>query len=195
MAVDDELVRRAQAGERKALVKLVEREQARVFGVGVAVTSDASDAADATQETFVRMLRSLHTFRAGDDAALSTWLHRIAINACVDSLRQRQRAPRRLYVHESPEHGVHAVDIADRDASAQPERRAMREELVSEVEAALATLPAAQRAALRLRYLEDTSCEHVALSLGLPLNTVKSHIHRGKARLRRLLAPERAVAC
>src|SRR6266542_5939714 len=77
MAIQDELVRRAQGGDRDALVRLVESEQAHVYTLALAVTRNSTDAADATQETFVRMLRSLNTFRADGRAAVSTWLHRL----------------------------------------------------------------------------------------------------------------------
>src|SRR6266545_2302381 len=90
-----ELVRRAQAGERDALVTLVEREYARVYTLAIAVLRCPADAADATQETLVHLLRSLHTFRSDDGATLSTWLHRLTVNVCVDALRRQQRAAAR----------------------------------------------------------------------------------------------------
>ena len=188
MAMRDELVRRAQAGDRDALVRLVEREQAHVYTLAMAVTRNWTDAADATQETFVRMLRSLNTFRADGDAAFSTWLHRLTINVCVDDVRQRRRAPMPLHAQATAARGVPICELADNDASVQPEQRALQNESAAEVRAALATLPPAQRAAMTLRYLEDTSYEQAAALLGLPINTVKSHIHRARQSLGRRLS-------
>lgn len=187
MAVRDELVRRAQAGDRDALVRLIEREQAHVYTLAMAVTRNSTDAADATQETFVRMLRSLNTFRGDAGAAFSTWLHRLTINVCLDHLRQRRPAPMPLDAEYPAARGVAVCELADNDAWIQPEQRALQNESAAEVRAALATLPPAQRAAMTLRYLEDTSYEQAAALLGLPMNTVKSHIHRARQSLGRRL--------
>ena len=86
------LVRRAQAGERDALAQLVDAHQAQVYSLALSVMRNSADAADMTQDTFVRMLRSLSSFR-GDQATFSTWLHRLTINVCLDGLRRRQRHP------------------------------------------------------------------------------------------------------
>ncbi len=183
-----ELVRRAQAGERDALARLVDGEQARVYTLAMAVLRSRADAADATQETLVRLLRSLHTFRGDGGAAFSTWLHRLTVNVCLDSLRRQQGAPLPLATttQQGGDSGS-AFEFVDTDAWVQPEQRAVQEESAAELRSALARLSAPQRVALTLLYFEDTSYEQVAATMGLPLNTVKSHVLRGKERLGRLL--------
>jgi len=79
-------------------------------------------------------------------------------------------------------------ECVDTDAWVQPEQRAVQDESAAELRSALASLSVPQRVALTLLYFEDTSYEQVAATMGLPLNTVKSHVLRGKERLGRLLA-------
>src|ERR1700674_3544749 len=87
-----ELIRRAQAGEHEALTQLVEIYQGPVYSLALAVMRDRADAADMTQETFVRLLRSLRAYR-GDGSNFASWVHRLTVNICLDALRRRQRSP------------------------------------------------------------------------------------------------------
>src|ERR1700730_261028 len=87
-----DLIRRAQAGEHQALTRLAETYQGPVYSLALAVMHDRADAADMTQETFVRLLRSLGAYR-GDGSNFSSWVHRLTVNICVDALRRRQRSP------------------------------------------------------------------------------------------------------
>lgn len=178
-----DVIRRAQAGEHQALTRLVENYQGPVYSLALAVMRDRADAADMTQETFVRLLRSLHAYH-GDGSNFSSWIHRLTVNICVDALRRRQRSP-----HASLEQqGETWREPASVDVWEQPEWRAQWGESASEVRSALAELPNSQRQALTLHYLEDRPYDEVAVSMGVPLNTVKSHILRGKERMLRLLA-------
>src|SRR4051812_41548048 len=90
--MDLELIRLAQAGQVEALVQLVETYQAPVYSVALAMMRDRSDAADMTQETFVRLLKSIGAYR-GNGQSFTTWVHRMAVNVCLDALRRRQRRP------------------------------------------------------------------------------------------------------
>ena len=92
----DALVLAAQAGEQAALVSLVERHQTQVYTLCLAVMRNPADAADMTQETFVRLLRVLPTFR---DGSFSSWLHRITVNVCLDQLRRRRTGSVSLDAH------------------------------------------------------------------------------------------------
>src|SRR5437867_2809966 len=84
------LVQRAQAGERQALAQLIETYQAQVYSLSIAVMRNPADAADMSQETFVRVLRSIGTYK-GDVASFGTWLHRLTVNVCLDALRRKHR--------------------------------------------------------------------------------------------------------
>jgi RNA polymerase sigma-70 factor, ECF subfamily len=181
---DNSVVRRAQAGERQALVDLVEKYQGQVYSLALGIMRNPADAADMTQETFVRLLRSLGSYR-GETATFRTWLHRLAVNVCLDGLRRRGRQPLTL---------SHDTDLVSADEWEQPTWRAEWRESAAEVRAALAALPSRQRVALTLHYFQESSYEQIADATGVPLNTVKSHILRGKARLARMLRQSAARA-
>lgn len=172
------LVRRAQAGERDALAQLVDAHQAQVYSLALSVMRNSADAADMTQDTFVRMLRCLSSFR-GDQATFSTWLHRLTINVCLDGLRRRRR-------HPSEE--LSADEPAEQTCYDEPEPWLLQRESAAHVRAALAQLPLPQRVALTLLYFEDSSYDQIASVMRLPLNTIKSHVSRGKERMARLLS-------
>jgi len=178
-----DLIRRAQAGEHQALSSLVETYQGPVYSLALAVMHDRADAADMTQETFVRLLRSLGAYR-GDGANFSGWVHRLTVNICLDALRRRQRSP----LASLEQQGASLREPASADVWEQPEWHVEWRESASEVRSALEELPTSQRQALTLHYLEDRPYDEIATRMGVPLNTVKSHILRGKERMLRLLA-------
>jgi len=179
------LVRRAQAGDADALSALVQSQQTYVYSIAMSLMHNPADAADMTQEAFVRLLRSLGTYRA--ETKFTTWLYRLVTNICLDGLRRRGRAVDSL---DEPTGGQSGDDaqtagdrLADTDRWTQPEQEVALQESASEVRRALAELPPAQRLALTLHYFEDMRYEDIAETMRLPLNTVKSHIRRGKERL------------
>ena len=88
---DEELVRRFLLGETDAFERLVERHRQRVYNLCLRVLGDPEDAADAVQDTFLSVLTKLRQFRG--DAAFTTWMHRVAVNACYDLTRKRRRQP------------------------------------------------------------------------------------------------------
>jgi RNA polymerase sigma-70 factor (ECF subfamily) len=179
------LVRRAQAGDAAALSELVQSQQTYVYSIAMSLMHNPADAADMTQEAFVRLLRSLGTYRA--ETKFTTWLYRLVTNICLDGLRRRGRTVDSLDEPAGSQAGEDAQTpgerLADTDRWAQPEQEVALRESASEVRRALADLPAAQRLALTLHYFEDMRYEDIAETMHLPLNTVKSHIRRGKERL------------
>ena len=177
----DALARRAQAGDRAALAALVQSQQRYVYSIALGVMKEPDDAADMTQEAFVRVMRSLHTYRG--ETRFTTWLYRLVTNVCLDGLRRRGRPVEPLdgADDEGPS------EVVDADRWSQPDEQAELQESAAEVRAALADLPAAQRLALTLHYFEDMRYEDVASVMNVPLNTAKSHIRRGKERLASLL--------
>src|SRR5712691_757510 len=179
------LVRRAQAGDRDALSTLVQSQQTYVYSIAMSLMHNPADAADMTQEAFIRLMRSLGTYRA--ETKFTTWLYRLVTNICLDGLRRRGRPVESLDEQSSGQTGDSAQTagerLADSDRWTQPEERLQVRESATEVREALASLPATQRLALTLHYFEDLRYEDIAETMGLPLNTVKSHIRRGKERL------------
>jgi RNA polymerase sigma-70 factor (ECF subfamily) len=138
-----------------------------------------------TQEAFIRLMRSLGTYRA--ETKFTTWLYRLVTNICLDGLRRRGRPVESLDEPSSTTAGDDAQTsgerLADTDRWTQPEQEVELRESAAEVREALVRLPPAQRLALTLHYFQDLRYEDIAEVMGLPLNTVKSHIRRGKERL------------
>lgn len=181
-----ELVRRAQAGDQSALAELIQSQQTYVYSIAMGLMHQPADAADMTQEACIRLLRSVGSYRG--ETKFTTWLYRLVTNICLDGLRRRGRPLESL---DDASGGADAMSLGDRlvdlDRWAQPEDQARFKESAAEVRAALAQLPAAQRLALTLHYFEDMRYEEIAAAMNLPLNTVKSHIRRGKERMGVLL--------
>ena len=169
---DEELVRRFRAGEPEAFTDLVRRHQPRVYSVCLRVLGDADAAADVAQDTFLTVLRKLDGFRG--DAAFTTWLHRVAVNACYDELRRKRRRPMlHVVADDGAEHepGAPAPDHADEVAGTR------------DVAAALASIPEQFRMALVLADVQDMAYEQISEVLDVPVGTVKSRVHRGRLAL------------
>ena len=167
---DEDLVRRYLDGDMDAFAALVERHEQRVFNLALRMTGREEDARDATQEAFLSALRKLKTFRG--EAAFTTWLHRVTVNACYDLLRKRQRAP---LLHEradgppqpEPTAPDHAADV----------------DLSLDVQRALLEVPPDFRAVLLLCDVQELSYEQAAATLDVPIGTVRSRLHRGRVAL------------
>ena len=175
-ATDAELVERFRDGDVEAFATLVRRHRDRVYRVCLRVTGDVEEALDASQEAFLSALRNLERFRG--DAAFTTWIHRIAVNASYDRMRAKARAPLLRAVDDDaprPEPGPPAPDIADAVVDA------------SDVSAALALVPEEFRAALVLADVEDLPYDEIAAILEVPVGTVKSRVHRGRVALARAM--------
>jgi RNA polymerase sigma-70 factor (ECF subfamily) len=169
-ADDAALLRAHVAGDRHAFGELVQRHRDRLWAVALRTLGDREEAADAVQDALLSAYRAADRFRG--DSAVTTWLHRIVVNACLDRARRRQARP----AVPLPE-----VETAAR-ASIEPDR-----DTAVVVRAALAQLPPDQRAALVLLDLEGYSVAEIAEMLGIAEGTVKSRCARGRARLAVLL--------
>ncbi len=178
---DEDLVRRFRAGDDAAFTELVRRHQQRVYSLCLRVLGDADAAADVAQDTFLTMLRKLDGFRG--EAAFTTWLHRVAVNACYDELRRKRRRP---ILHVAPDdgrevdHGPPAADPADEVAGTR------------DAAAALAAIPEEFRVALVLADVQDMPYDRIAEVLGVPVGTVKSRVHRGRLALAAAMGIDRA---
>jgi RNA polymerase sigma-70 factor (ECF subfamily) len=176
-----ETIRRAQDGDQSAIVTLVAEQKRYVYSIAMSLLHQPDDAADLTQDAFLRMLRSLRTYRG--ETKFTTWLYRLVVNLGIDRLRRRGLPPISLDDDGS------TVEVASTLPSDDLPLTVEREDDARRVRDAVAQLPDAQRLALTLHYFEDLRYEDIAEVMGVPLNTVKSHIRRGKERLAVLLAP------
>src|SRR5205085_4531849 len=120
------------------------------------------------------------------ETRFTTWLYRLVTNICLDELRRRKGVFESLDTSWDAEDG-RAAALPDRDRWSQPEERLELRETSTDVRAALGQLAPMQRLALTLHYFGELQDREIGQVMGLPVNTVKSHIHRGRARMARLL--------
>lgn len=176
---DQEVIARCRQGDEDAWRALVERYQNMVYSVARSVAGAAAE--DVVQETFIRVFRKLHTFR--DDAKFSTWLYRVAFNCACDAAGRRRAA------------GGDPAELDLPDERPGPAARAESEEHARLAREALGRLKPEYRRVLELYYLLGKSYGETAAVMSLPLGTVKSHIHRGKASLLRELTRMGVAPC
>ncbi|WP_408898782.1 RNA polymerase sigma factor SigE [Nocardioides sp. R1-1] len=157
--------------------RIVEEHSDRVYRLALRLTGNRHDAEDLTQEVFVRVFRSLHTYTPG---TFEGWLHRITTNLFLDQARRKQRIRFDALSDER------AARLAS--ASPAPDLAYADQTFEDDVAAALAALPPDFRAAVVLCDIEGLSYEEIAEILGAKLGTVRSRIHRGRALLRAALS-------
>ena len=179
---------------------LVREHQAPVFRTLSRLTGGGPQVEDLAQEVFLRLYRALPEFRG--EAQLSTYLYRITVNVAQDEWKRRRRDRERIGpTPASPEEDEpsswlenQAADPFAGEHTHTPEQHVGHAETAKAVDEALLALPETERTVLVLYHQEDFSYEGIAAALNLPLNTVRTHLHRGRKRLaslvqQRLAAP------
>jgi RNA polymerase sigma-70 factor (ECF subfamily) len=187
---DDELLARVRAGEPAAAEAFVRRFGGAMFAAARRLLGHEVDARDALQDAFLSAFRGLDSFDGR--AKLSTWLHRVAVNAALMKLRARKRRPERAIDELLPrfvadEHEHQADPPAPWPARADGEAEAR--ELRGLVRAAIDRLPQNYRTVLLLRDIEGLDTEEAARALGTNTAVVKTRLHRARQALRGLLDP------
>ncbi|MET8122636.1 RNA polymerase sigma factor SigM [Micromonospora sp. NPDC005189] len=174
-ATDLELLRAHVDGDRHAFAELFHRHRDRLWAVALRTIGDREEAADALQDALLSAHRAAARFRG--DSAVTTWLHRIVVNACLDRMRRRQSHP----TVPLPD-GTRAGDGSG-IGGVEPAAPAPDHDTALVVRDALAALPLEQRAALVLVDVQGYPVAEVARILGVAEGTVKSRCARGRARL------------
>jgi RNA polymerase sigma-70 factor (ECF subfamily) len=179
---DEALLYRIAAGDDVAFDLLVARHQGRAYRLAWSLLRDAEDARDLSQEAFIRVWESARGFRG--DARFSTWFYRILVNLCLDHRRRRRWWTLRLARDEHPDAGA---PLAERQPTTEPdaEARVSDAQELSRLWDAVHRLPSRQRAAVVLHVQEGLSTSEVAEVLGCAETTVRVHLHRAVAALRK----------
>ena len=176
---EEALIAAAQQGDNTAFNRLVLRYQDMAYTVAYRIMSDPHAAADAAQEAFISAYQGLPRFRGG---SFKAWLMRIVTNACYDELRRRKRHPQSpleaLYLEEP------TPDSLLNPSLESPEEYVQRQELRRLLQAGISLLPNDQRAVLVLSDVQGFSYQEIAEAVGVPKGTVKSRLHRARAKLR-----------
>jgi RNA polymerase sigma-70 factor, ECF subfamily len=170
-ASDADLLRRHVAGDSDAFGELFRRHRDRLWAVALRTVCDPEEAADALQDAMISAFRRAADFRG--DSAVTTWLHRIVVNACLDRLRRRAVRP---VTSAGDEHALEALAAHDPDPARAADTRL-------DIDAALRLLPPPQRAALVMVDMLGFSVDDAAAILDTSPGTIKSRCARGRARL------------
>jgi RNA polymerase sigma-70 factor, ECF subfamily len=182
------LMERLRRGESDAFEELVRDHGGHLLSVARRLLRQEEDARDAVQDAFLLAFRGLPAF-AGR-CRLSTWLHRITVNAALMKLRTRSRKPEAPFDDLLPDFlpdGHHVMQFTDWSLS--PSQHLLRRETREQVRAAIDRLPDSYRTVLLLRDIEDLDTGEVAGMLGMTTNAVKIRLHRARQALRTLLDP------
>ncbi|GAA5785459.1 RNA polymerase sigma factor [Chitiniphilus shinanonensis] len=184
--IDQELVSRAQAGDKRAFELLVAKYQRRIARLLSRLIRDPGEIEDVTQEAFIKAYRALPSFRG--ESAFYTWLYRIAINTAKNYLASLGRRPQLSadYEDEDGETLDAAAQIPDYHT---PESELANREIVRTVNEVVETLPDELRTAITLREMEGLSYEDIASVMNCPIGTVRSRIFRAREAISAKLKP------
>jgi len=172
---------------------LVREHQGMVFRTITRMTGSGAQVEDLAQEVFLRLYRALPHFRG--DATISTYLYRIVVNVAQDEWKRRRKEREHIanepVFEDETETGSWMENFAGDDLAGEhartPEQLLSDAQMVSAVDAALLKLPEVERSVLVLYHQEECSYEGISMALGLPINTVRTHLHRGRKRLAELI--------
>jgi RNA polymerase sigma-70 factor (ECF subfamily) len=186
---DQQVVELARSGQEPAYRELLRRYERPVFSLIYRMVRDRSLAEDLSQDTFVKVLNALDSYRP--EYKFSSWVFKIANNVAIDQLRKRELDT--LSLDGAPDartkDEVEATALQAVDRSELPLQELESRELGSMIEAAIAKLRPEYRSCILLRHVEGRSYEEIAEALDLPLGTVKTYIHRARNELREYLEP------
>jgi RNA polymerase sigma-70 factor, ECF subfamily len=190
--LDATLVEQTRAHDLAAFDQLVARYQHKIIRFAAYMVDNLEEAEDVAQDVFIKVYKSLDGFRG--ESSFGTWLHRIAMNVCIDHLRQRKRRPHIMYSFDDsfdepcdqPE-GIGRQEISD--GCAGPTRVVEQHELKWQVRQAITHLSAKHRATLVMSELQGMSHEEIARATGCSIGTVKSRLFYARADLARRLRP------
>jgi len=188
--LDAALLDRLRRDDGSAFEELTQRYAGRMLAVARRMLRNEEEARDAVQEAFLSAFKALDRFHG--DAKVSTWLHRIVVNAALMRLRTRRRKPEGSLEDLLPSFDETGHWASDVEPIATPSDAYERREIRTAVRRCIDQLPEAYRTILLLRDIEELDCEETAAELGLTASAVKSRLHRARHALRTLLA--RALA-
>ena len=186
MELDDvALVRASQRGDREAFGMLISRHAQSILSLTTRMLGPAADAEDIAQETFVAAYKALSAFKL--DSKFSTWLYRIAVNKCTDSLRARQSSHRTetVSLDVTGDEGSVASEVADEDT---PLMELERAELAWELDKGIQALPHLYRESFVLRHVEGLGYEEMSAILGVHRDTLKMRVYKARTLLCQSLA-------
>jgi RNA polymerase sigma factor (sigma-70 family) len=176
------------SGTTEGFERLVRENQAMVFRTLARMTGSMDRVEDLAQEVFLRLYKALPGFRG--EAAVSTYLYRIAVNVAQEEWKRRRREDRPLISISEDTDWPFEERLSD--SAKNPEEQLEASEIAAMAEEELRKLSEAERAVLVLYHQEEQSYEQIAAALHMPIGTVRTHLHRGRKRLRDSIAARQA---
>lgn len=189
--IDQQLVERAQMGDKRAFEMLVVKYQRKLSRLISRLVRDPGEVEDVTQESFIKAYRALASFRG--DSAFYTWLYRIGVNTAKNYLvSMGRRAPTSTIIDNDEAESYGESDLL-KDVNT-PEAELMSRQIVETVNSSMDALPEELRTAIRLREIEGLSYEEIASIMSCPIGTVRSRIFRAREAIAEKLRPQLDIA-
>jgi RNA polymerase sigma-70 factor, ECF subfamily len=178
---DNRLIAKCRDGNAAAFGELVLRYEDRLFNTVLRLVNNAEDARDVVQEAFLHAYQSLHSFKG--DSLFFTWLYRIAINTAI-SLQRKQKPMLRLQASGDEKSTIEPLDASEMN---RPDYSLQVAEEEQRIQYALSKLSAEHRAVLVMKDMDGIKYEDMAETLGVPVGTIRSRLHRARLELRDIL--------
>ncbi len=175
---DNDLIAQIRAGQSRRYALLVDRHKDKAFTLAVRLVGDRRDAEELVQDAFVRVYRSLDSFRG--EAKFSTWFYRIVYNLCMTRISRRRGQPKHIDV----EHDELMDSLVDDDEQLIDEKMG-NDELATMLKEELETMPDRFKSVITLFYVQEMSYEEICETMQLPLGTVKTNLFRARNELRK----------
>ncbi len=185
---EQEMISRCKNGDRDAFNVLMEKYQKQVFNIAYGMLSDYEDASDAAQEVFIKIYKSIASFKG--ESSFTTWMYRICSNVCNDILRKRQRRGVSVSL-DSDDENDSAMQLPSE--SATPEEQLELNERQKAVREAINALPAEYKEIIVYSDMQQLSYDEIAAILKCPKGTVKSRLNRARTALRKKLLSKREL--
>ena len=185
--IDQELIRKAKDGDRRAFKMLVERYQKRAFGIAYGMLRNRDDAMDASQEAFVRVYRNLDSFKG--DSSFYTWFYRIVVNVCIDHCRKHGKVRKLEYdeTYRRRDEAEVGRNVSGNTRDMRPDVSLAQSEVGDAIKGALEKLSDNHRTIIVLREIEGMSYEEIAEATGCHIGTVMSRLHHARKNLQQYL--------
>ncbi len=196
MTDEPKLIKKAQKGDVSAFEQIITRYRSVVYGISYRYANNPEDAADMAQEIFLKMFRSINTFKF--QSKFSTWVYRVATNTCLDLLKAQRRSASADtvsidggYGYEDPEGNQIGIEIED--TSSLPDVKAEESEVRDVINRAIGRLSDDYRTVIILRDIRGLSYDEIAEITESSVGTVKSRISRARKNLREILSEDREL--
>lgn len=187
---ENELIERVRRGNRDAFTDLMEKYQTQIFNIAYGMLSDYEDASDATQEVFIKVYKSITSFKG--QSAFTTWIYAICRNVCNDILRKRRRHGMNISLYGDDEDDTAPIKNVKSNALT-PEESVEADERQKLVREAITSLKAEYREVIVYSDMQGLSYEEIAKIMKCPVGTVRSRLNRARASLRKILAEKREL--